>query len=103
MDTTKKIRQSNTVDFFPTTADDPTTSPTETLSLIIEDLLTVLKDPPLMSPFLPQTLGLTNAIESLQSILHPPRVVENTQEQRVHTPEIRRLDLPNTPTTQAPI
>ena len=80
MDTTKKIRQSNTVDFFPTTTDDPTTSPTETLSLIIEDLLTVLKDPPLMLPFLPQTLGLTNAIEALQSILHPPRVAENTQE-----------------------
>ena len=55
MDFTKKIRQSNTVDFFPTTSDNPTINPTETLSLIIEDLLTVLKDPPPMSLFLPQS------------------------------------------------
>ena len=44
MDTTTKIRQSNMVDFFPTTTDDPTITPTETLSLIIEDLLIVFKD-----------------------------------------------------------
>ena len=73
MDKTNKIRKSNTVDFFPSTCDDPTISPTETLSLIIEDLLTVLKDPPPMSPFQPQSLDLTKAIEALQSILHPPK------------------------------
>ena len=55
-----------------------------------------------MWPFLPQTLGLTNAIESLQTILHPPRMVENAQEQRVQTPVIRRLELPNTQSTQVP-
>ena len=108
MDTTKKIRQSNTVDFFPTTTEDPTITPTETLSLIIEDLLTVLKYPPPMSPFLPQSLGLTTAVEALQSILRPPsdqrvqqqRVLEeeNTREQRVQRPEIRRLDLTTAPT-----
>lgn len=37
MDTMKKIRQSNTVGFFPTTSDDQTITPTETLPLIIED------------------------------------------------------------------
>ena len=87
MDTTKKIRQSNTVDFFPTTSDDPTITPTETLSLIIEDLLMVLKDPPPMSPFLPQSLGLTNAVKALQSILRPP-AEEIVQQQRVSTEEI---------------
>ena len=102
----------NTVGFFPTTSDNPTITPTETLSFILEDLLTVLKDPPPMSPFLPQTLGLTNAIEALQSILHPPtdhsmqqqRVLEEgiIQEQRVQTPEIRQIDLTNTPTTHTP-
>ena len=65
MDTTKKIRQSNTVNLFPTTSDDPTITPTETLSLIIEDLLTVLKDLQPMSPFIPQLLGLTNAVKAL--------------------------------------
>ena len=103
MDTTKTIRQSNTVDFFLTTTDDPTITPTETFSLIIEDLLTLLKDPPPMSPFLQQSLGLTNVVESLQSILRPPaeksvqqqRVSEGemTQEQRVQSPKIRRIDL----------
>ena len=65
MDTIKKIRQSNTVDFFPSICDDPTITPTETLSLIINDLLTVLKNPPPMSLFLPQSLGLTTAVEAL--------------------------------------
>ena len=100
------------MDFFPTTIDDPTITPTETLSLIIEDLLTVLKDPPPMSPFLPQSLGLTNAVESLQSILRPPvsnrvqqqRVLEGDtiREERVLTPEIRRIDLTTAPTSSTP-
>ena len=82
MDTTKKIRQSNTVDFFPSTCDDPIITPTKTLSLIINNLLTVLKDPPSMSPFLPHSLGLTTAVEALQSILYPSSE-ETVQEQRV--------------------
>ena len=100
------------MDFFPTTTDNPIITPTETSSLIIEDLLTVLKDPPPMSPFLLQSLGLTNAIEALQSILRPPleqsvqqqRVSEGetTWEQRVRTPEIRRIDLTNAPTPSPP-
>ena len=65
MDTTKKIQKSNTVDFFPTTCKDPTITPTETLSFIIEDLLTILKDLPPMSPFLPHSLGLTTTVEAL--------------------------------------
>ena len=112
IDTTKKIRQSNTVDFFLTTSDDPTITPTKTLSLIIEDLLTVLKDPPPMSPFLPQSIGFTNAVEALQSILQPPaeksvrqqRVSEGEimREQRVQPPEIRRIDLTTAPTPSTP-
>ena len=35
-----------------------------------------------MSPFLPQSLGLTTAVKALQSILYPPRE-ETMQEQRV--------------------
>ena len=87
MDTTKKIRQSNTVDFFPTTCEDPTITPTKTLSLIIKDLLTVLKEPPPMSPFLPQSLGLTTSVTALQSI-PKPLAQEIMQEQRVPTEEI---------------
>ena len=71
MDTTKKIRQLNTVDFFPTTCEDPTITPTEILSLIIEDLLTMITDSLPMSPILPHSLGLTTAVEALQSILRP--------------------------------
>ena len=73
-----------------------------------------------MSPFLPQTLGLTNAIEALQSILHPPtdnsmqhqRVLEEgiTQEQRAQTPTIQRIPVPinkratrSTPTALYPL
>ena len=66
-----------------------------------------------MSPFLPPSLGLTTAVESLQSILRPPasnrvqqqRVSEGDtiHKQRVLTPEIRRINLitapiPSTPT-----
>ena len=65
IDATKEIWQSNTGNFFPTTYKDPTITPTETLSLIIEDLLTMLKDSPPMSPFLPHLLGLTTAVETL--------------------------------------
>ena len=65
METITKILQSNTVDFFPTTSKDQSITPTETLSLIIKDLLTVLKDPPAMSPFLPHSLGFTTAVEAL--------------------------------------
>ena len=65
MDDTKRIRKSNTGDFFPSTCEDPTITPTETLSLIIKDLLTVLKDPPPMSPFLPYSLNLTTMVEAL--------------------------------------
>ena len=112
MDTTKKIQQSNTVDFFPTTNDDPTITPTETLSLIVKELLIVLKDPPPMSLFLPQPSGLNNAVEVLQSILRPPaeksvqqqRVSEGEimQEQRVQPLEIRRIDLTNASTPSTP-
>ena len=101
MDTTKKIRQSNTVDFFPTTNDNTTITPTKTLSLIIEDLFTVLKNSPPMSPFLPQLLGLTNEVGALQSILRPP-AEEVVQEQRVQTPQIHCIDLTSTPKPSTP-
>ena len=116
MDTKKNIRQSNTVDFFPTTCDNLAITPTKTLPLIIEDLLTVLKDPPPVLPFLPQSLGLTTAVEALQSILRPP-TEEFAQEQRVSTgeliqeqrvkknktaPEIYCIDLSFTPKPSAP-
>ena len=69
MPMTKSTSRSNTVDFFPSTCDDSTITATDTLSLILEDLLTVLQQPPSMTPFLPRTMDLTNAINSMQSIL----------------------------------
>ena len=46
MSETKASRTSNTVDFFPTTCADPTMTATETLSMIMADLLAVLQTLP---------------------------------------------------------
>ena len=46
MSETKALRTSNTVDFFPTSCADPTMTATETLSMIMADLLAVLQTPP---------------------------------------------------------
>ena len=100
LDATKKIRQSNTVNFFPFACEDPTITPTETLPLIIEDLLTILKDPPPMLPFLPHSLNLTTAVEALQLILKSTSE-EIVQEQRVKNKgsmDIHRIDLSSKPT-----
>ena len=50
MSESKSIHISNTVYFFPTTCADPTMSAAEQLSLIMIDLLDVLKAPPTPSP-----------------------------------------------------
>ena len=69
MNETKALRILNTVDFFPTTCADPTMSATERLSLIMTDLLEVLKAPPTPSPIFNSQRELATAITTLQSIL----------------------------------
>ena len=53
-----------------------------------------------MSPLLPHSLGLTTAVEALQSILQP-LTEEIVREQRVKnkaTTEVHRIDLSSNPT-----
>ena len=66
---TKAVRVSNTVNLFPTTFADPTMTATDRLSLIMTDLLEVLKAPKIPSPIFNSQRELTTAITTLQSIL----------------------------------
>ena len=77
MSETKALRTSNTVDFFPTTCADPTMTATETLSMIMADLLAVLQTPPKTSPVFNSQRELATAITTLQT----PLVRDGTSKQ----------------------
>ena len=69
MSETKALQTSNTVDFFPTTCDDPTMTATETLSMIMTDLLAVLQTPQKTSPLFNSQTELATAITTIHTIL----------------------------------
>ena len=69
MSESKALCISNTVDFFPTTCADPTMTAAEQLSMIMTDLLDVLKAHPILSPIFNSQQDLATAIATLQSIL----------------------------------
>ena len=69
MSETKALQTSNTVDFFPTTCADPTMTATETLSMIMVDLLAVLQTLPKTSPVFNHQRELTTAVATLQTLL----------------------------------
>ena len=77
MSETKALRTSNTVDFSPTTCADPTMTATETLSMIMVDLLAVLQTPPKTSPVFNSQRELATAITTLQTLLVPDRTKVN--------------------------
>ena len=65
MSETKALRMSNTVDFFPTSCAGPTMTATETLSMIMADLLAVLQTPPKTSPVFNHQRELATAVATL--------------------------------------
>ena len=69
MSESKALCISNTVDFFPTTCADPTMTAAEQLSMIMTDLLDVLKAHPILSPIFNSQQDLATAITTVQSIL----------------------------------
>lgn len=69
MSETKALRISNTVDFFPTTCANPTMTATETLSMIMADMLAVLQTPPKTSPVFNSQRELATAVATLQTLL----------------------------------
>ena len=68
MSETKALQISNTVDFFPTTCADPTMTTTETLFMIMADLLAVLQTPPTTSPVFNSQRELAIAVASSNTI-----------------------------------
>ena len=74
---TNSLQISNIVDFFPTTCADPTMTATETLSIIMVDLLAVLPIPPKTSQVFNCQRELATAIATLQTLL----VRDGTSEQ----------------------
>ena len=69
MSESKALQISNTVDFFSTTCADSTMTAAEQLSLIMTDLLAVLKASPTLSPIFNSQRELATVITTLQSIL----------------------------------
>ena len=69
MSETKALQTSNTVDFFPTTCADPTMTATETLSVIMADLLVVLQTPPKTPLVFNHHRELATAVATLQTLL----------------------------------
>ena len=92
MSESKALRISNMMDFFSTTYADPTMSAAEQLSLIMTDLLEVLKAPPTPSPIFNSQRDLATAITTLQSILG-----------RDHTTPTVPPPLPSDPTPTIPV
>ena len=69
MSKSKALQIVNTVDFFSITCADPTMTAAERLSLIMTDLLAILKAPPTPSRIFNSQRKLATAITTLQSIL----------------------------------
>ena len=75
--TTRGVRVSNTVEFFPAHVDMPQTSSEDRLAQVTQDLITVLNNPHLPTPFLHQGEKTNDAIRTLQKIFQPPQQADN--------------------------
>ena len=91
MPTTKAKRTSNTVKFFPKHCPMPTASSSDRITMILTDLLAVLKNPYPAVPFLQQGTELNKGIRSLifldqNQSATAPRVAQSGRRPRVHPP-----------------
>jgi hypothetical protein len=68
MPATNATRRSNTVQFFPTGFDMPTTSAMDRLAMIIQDLNNNLKEHP-AEPYLQQGTSINNSLNTVPNIL----------------------------------
>ena len=75
--TTRGVRVSNTVEFFPAHVDMPQTSSEDRLAQVTQDLITVLKNPHPPTPFLHQGDKTNDAIRTLQKIFQPPQQADD--------------------------
>jgi hypothetical protein len=105
MPTTSKVRDVDTVDFFPTTIPFPSVSTEDYLRLAAGDVLNILRSPPASLPSLSYGDATKNALVQIAQLLgqatpptpahvDPPRVPTPVQPPRVQEPIQKRVQTP---------
>jgi hypothetical protein len=77
---TRGICTTNTLEFFPEKVEMPTTSTADRLARATEDLVEILQQPHLATPFLQQGTIVNDAMKQLTEIFSPPNRNEMKQQ-----------------------